>query len=474
MDEEKDLAKEKKQIAKEEYEIEVLELNKDTAPIAVSAIVKNEYEQDENSFKTYDIYIPFKEGSILIATINEEGMLVPNESLLEDDRFNKDEKSMLNNMLERLRLQKDNVDMKMLEKQLDLAKKKMQERENDELDNKDYEQDEEVNDHEQEDEEPREDEEIEDELVESEVDDSIEKETIAKKYNVNSKKNVMHIDPRHKKITTNQSLDGLVEWAKGKNDIYVVADKDGRIQAVLEKKGKEYEEIENDMKQTQGNIPDIKVHLIGKDNEEKDIKPLKIYSLNKNEAFATVRNEWEEFETIYCRKVPGKEEYIGAIVPEKSGKNVEQSAYKGREVMDEKYTSGMDLSRKARELEEAEERRESGAPTSKPGEVLTKTSEQSKMDEKLRIEDDLFQGLGVTEQAMYNTIPGLFEYRKHELEKLISQKAEEIQQRISEDPNLFYDDLLKEAIEAIKKEKDEREEGGMTPADKDSRRSTGW
>ena len=479
MDEEKDLAQEKRQIAKEEYEIEVLELNKDSAPIAVTSIVRNEFEQDEEIVRTYEINIPFGEDSIMIATINEEGKLIPNESLLENDRYNEEEKKMLKDLFDRLKLERDRVDLEGIEKQLELAKEKMPEPEEnaDKMEQERQEDDEK----DKTDEEPRDDEEErETEQNVTEVDDTAEKEEIAKKYSDGNSKNIVHIDPKHKKITTDKSLDGLVNWAKNRSDIFVVVDRTGQIQTVLEKKGTKYEEIkeevDKDMQQTQGNMPDVTVHIVGKNNEVKDKKPLKIYRLNKDEAFAIVRNdEWEEFETLYCRKIPGKEEFFGKTVPEKSGKNMEQSAYEGRAFMDSDRTSGMDLSRKKDELDDTKQRREeSGAPTAKPGEVITQTPEQNKLDEKLRIEDDLFKKLGITEQAMYNTIPGLFEYRKHELEDQISQKAEEIQKKISEDPKLRYEDLLQEAADAIEKENNEREEGGRTPADKDSRRNTGW
>ena len=477
MDEEKDLAQEKKEIAREEYELEVLALNKDSAPFEVSSVVRSEYEQEEHFFKTYEIYIPFKEGSVLIATINEEGKLVPNESLLEDERFNEDEKKMLEDMMNRLAVQKENVDLDMIEEQLGMAKQKLQE--NDEMDNKEHEQEERI----QNNEENEEREDSENEVAqEPEANEDINKQEVAKKYHVDAK-NVIHIDPRHKKITEDKTFERLANWAEGRNDLYIIVNGDndekrGSIQTIVEKKGKEYSEVENNMQQVQGNTPNVDIHVIDKDNNIQTKRPLKLYKMNNNDAMAVVDKGWGEFETVYCRKVDGREEFFGKVVPEMSGnKNVEQGAPEGRAFLDKKNNSDLDLARKADELKVADDHDRRGVPSEKEKvqtDDIKGTPDQNRQQEKEAIKEQLYEALGLGDKLKLGSMPGLFAYTKYRLEEEIEEKAEKILNLLDANPDMDYEEAVQQAAEEIKREDSGREEGGRTPGDRDMEKHTGW
>lgn len=320
------------------------------------------------------------------------------------------------------------------------------------------------------DEEKERDEDKEDEEVENKKDEQEDEQTkkeIAKKYNVSSK-DIVHMNTNSKKITENKAFSDLVKWAEGRDDIYVVANKKGSIETVLEKKGNEYEEIDHNMKQIQGNMPNVKIHLVGKEKITTEV-PLKIYQIDSKQAFATIRNEWGELETIYCRKQDGKDEYFGEKVPEeKSVKNTRQLGFEERAFMDSKNTSSMDLSKKAKELERAQDHDNRGVPSDEKGvqvEEINGTSTQNIKNEKEKIKEDLYKRKGITEKMKANLMPGQLEY----LDKKIDKEADEIQELMSINKDMTYE----QAVEQLKIDEKEQEndDNEKTPWDNDSRRN---
>lgn len=320
------------------------------------------------------------------------------------------------------------------------------------------------------DEEKERDEDKEDEEVENKKDEQEDEQTkkeIAKKYNVSSK-DIVHMNTNSKKITENKAFSDLVKWAEGRDDIYVVANKKGSIETVLEKKGNEYEEIDHNMKQIQGNMPNVKIHLVGKEKITTEV-PLKIYQIDSKQAFATIRNEWGELETIYCRKQDGKDEYFGEKVPEeKSVKNTRQLGFEERAFMDSKNTSSMDLSKKAKELERAQDHDNRGVPSDEKGvqvEEINGTSTQNIENEKEKIKEDLYKRKGITEKMKANLMPGQLEY----LDKKIDKEADEIQELMSINKDMTYE----QAVEQLKIDEKEQEndDNEKTPWDNASRRN---
>ena len=111
----KDLAQDMKQELIEEkyYENVKIELEKillDNVTIAENHIKVTEKEESKE-IVVFDVYIKFKDENIKIATIDEKGRLTPNEALLQDEKYDEEDKKKLGDMINRLGLQKDEVDM---------------------------------------------------------------------------------------------------------------------------------------------------------------------------------------------------------------------------------------------------------------------------------------------------------------------------------------------------------------------------
>ena len=118
----KDLAQDMKQELIEEkyYENVKLELEKiilDNITIAEKHTKVTEKEESKE-IVVFDVYIKFKDENIKIATIDEKGRLTPNEALLQDEKYDEEDKKKLGDMINRLGLQKDEVDMNKLQEQL--------------------------------------------------------------------------------------------------------------------------------------------------------------------------------------------------------------------------------------------------------------------------------------------------------------------------------------------------------------------
>ena len=86
----------------------------------------------------YNVYIKFKGEDIKIATISEDGKLIPNKALLEDEKFSDEDKAALGNMLNTLGLEQGKVDINKLQEKLkEIEAKTKEELENDKEKEKD-------------------------------------------------------------------------------------------------------------------------------------------------------------------------------------------------------------------------------------------------------------------------------------------------------------------------------------------------
>ena len=120
----KDLAqnmKEEQKQAEKYYENVSLELSKivlNNVTIGERHEQKQTESGDVEEVVTYEVYIDFKGESVLIATIDENGNLTPNESILQDEKYNDEDRKKLGDMLNLLGLEKDEVNMEKLQEQL--------------------------------------------------------------------------------------------------------------------------------------------------------------------------------------------------------------------------------------------------------------------------------------------------------------------------------------------------------------------
>lgn len=425
------------------YENVKLELSK----IALDNVTIQEkhikYSEDnvQRDVVEYGIFINFNDESIKIATIDETGKLIPNNEILADEKYTEEDKRKLGDMLNLLGLEQDKVELSKIKEQLkDIEAKTKEEFEQE---RKDKQKEDSIKD----DDKKQDDEEKDDE--QEEIDDA-EKQEIAKTFNVDPK-DVVHLDTSSEKITADENFSELVKWAEGRSNVCVVANKLGSIEKVVEKTDNGYEEVEHNMQQIHGDYPNIDIHLVGDDKINK-IVPLKIYQIDSKTAFATIRNEWGELETIYCRKQEGEEKYWGSKVPEFSGKNVRQMEYDQRELMSSKYHSSMDLVDKAEEFEKAKELDNRGVPSGEEGiqvDEIHGNSTQNYEKRKEYIKEDLYKRKGIAEK-MKGAMPGYANY----MDKKIDEQADKILKLMEENKDMEYE----QAVEQTDKEGQREEE----------------
>ena len=187
----KDLASDmkKEQEVKEKYYIGIKELELNKIKLENVNLVEKTTENGQNdSIVTYDIYMKLKDGVYVnIATINEEGKLIPNEDILNDDRFSDEDKKKLGDMLNLLGLEQEEVKLDKLQEQLkeiDAKTKEELEQEMEEKDRDDTIKDKEKVEKDREDE-GKDDEEDEKDL--GEVEEEAEQKVIAKRKHINEK-----------------------------------------------------------------------------------------------------------------------------------------------------------------------------------------------------------------------------------------------------------------------------------------------
>ena len=117
----KDLAKDMKDevvLQEKYYENVKLELEKIILSNVTLAEKHIQREEKGKEIVTYDIYIKFKEEDVVIASIDENGKLIPNEALLKDEKYTSEEQRKLGDMINLLGLQKEEVDLQNLKQEL--------------------------------------------------------------------------------------------------------------------------------------------------------------------------------------------------------------------------------------------------------------------------------------------------------------------------------------------------------------------
>lgn len=290
------------------------------------------------------------------------------------------------------------------------------------------------------------DEEKDDEKPDLEDDKDPKKEEIAKKYNLNAR-NIVHI-ANDERVTENERFKGLVEWSKGYDDVYAIpGDDEYSYKFIGSKKGK-IEEIQTGTnKVIGGRNPDITIKRV--DGEQiTEVKPIAMYEIDSQTAIAIVKDAHGYPETIYCRQQEGNEkQYWGTVIPEASGKNVEQESPEVRRFMDYRNNSGLDLNNKADALSKQENLEKRGLPSRKKGVQVEEIEGNSQQNRAINIDDiveDLMKRDGIMDRA--TVPPGFYEH-----------KAEKILSLMEMNENLTYE----QAVEQVENQ-GQREDGGRT------------
>lgn len=290
-------------------------------------------------------------------------------------------------------------------------------------------------------------------------DDKEDREEIAEEYNISSK-DVIHVkrdDPD--KVTEHENFASAAKFDKKYKDIYMLREKDPYTwKAIGKDKDGKKEEIENEQnKQTGGRNPDITIKKVSGEKIE-EIKPLAIFKIDSQTAYAIAIDEHGQSEFLYCRQQAGdKKNYWGIKVPEAERKNTIQESADAREFLDRRNNSSQDLADKAEAFEKADDLDKRGVPSKEKG-VQTYEIEgnerQNREVAKEEIKEDLYERLGIKEK-MKGAMPGYLDY----IEKKLDQKAERIMQLLEEDDSITYE----EAVSRVEKEFGGKEPGGKTP-----------
>ncbi len=414
----KDLAqnmKEEQKQAEKYYENVSLELSKivlNNVTIGERHEQKQTESGDVEEVVTYEVYIDFKGESVLIATIDEGGNLTPNESILQDEKYNDEDRKKLGDMLNLLGLEKDEVNMEKLQEQLKTIDAKTKE----ELEQEKGEKTEEIE------ETAKDDNEGEEKQEEQEEKD---KEKIAKKYKLNTNQ-IIHVDLENEKITEDETFSDLVKWADGQKEIYVIPGEDEYTWKTIGRKEgeEEFTEIKAAHKQIHGKNPNITIQKI--DNEKiTEVRPLAMYEVDNDTAIAIVRNEHGEPEQLYCRRQEGEQKYWGTVIPEASKKNVRQLEFDVRSFMSTKNTSGLDLEKKEDELKKARDLSERGVPSKEEGVQIYEIDGNSRQNREVVKEEivrDLMQRDGIVDKL--TVPPGYYENKAEKVLGLLEQNQE--------------------------------------------------
>lgn len=299
----------------------------------------------------------------------------------------------------------------------------------------------------------------EEEKPDLEDDKEEDREEIAEEYNISSK-DVIHIKrDEGEKVTEHDTFANATNFDKKYKDIYMIRGKDPYSwKAIGKDKDGKKEEIENEQnKQTGGKNPDITIKKVSGEKIE-EIKPLAVYKIDSQTAYAVTRNEHGQSELVYCRQQAGdNKNYWGIKVPEAERKNTIQESVDAREFLDRRNNSSQDLSDKAKAFERADDLDKRGVPSKEKG-VQTYEIEgnerQNRETTKEEIKEDLYERLGIKEK-MKGAMPGYLDY----IEQKIDQKAEKIMQLLDENDSMTYE----EAVNRAERESGEREQGGKTP-----------
>lgn len=417
----KDLAqnmKEEQKQAEKYYENVSLELSKivlNNVTIGERHEQKQTESGDVEEVVTYEVYIDFKGESVLIATIDEGGNLTPNESILQDEKYDDEDRKKLGDMLNLLGLEKDEVNMEKLQEQLKTIDAKTKE----ELEQEKGEESEETA------KDDNEGEAKEDEEENAEDKEEKDKEKIAKKYKLNTNQ-IIHVDLENEKITEDETFSGLVKWADGQKEIYVIPGEDEYTWKTIGRKEgeEEFTEIKAAHKQIHGKNPDITIQRID-DEKITEIKPLAMYEVDNDTAIAIVRNEYGEPEQLYCRRQEGEQKYWGTVIPEASKKNVRQLEFDARSFMSTKNTSGLDLEKKEDELKKARDLSERGVPSKEEGVQIYEIDGNSRQNREVVKEEivrDLMKRDGIVDKL--TVPPGYYENKAEKVLGLLERNQE--------------------------------------------------
>lgn len=193
-----------------------------------NVMIEEKYRQEieaetEKDIVEYGVYIKFNDEDVKIATIDEEGILIPNVDILKDEKYSDEDRKKLGDMLNLLGLEKDKVDLSKLQEKLkDIEAKTKEEIERDK---KQKDKDDSIKDKENEEkeDEEKEDEEIENEENNKDKSDEKEIERIAQKKHI-ATKNIFIIRKDSKLLKNYPQL-------KSEKDLYFYRDNDGKIKA---------------------------------------------------------------------------------------------------------------------------------------------------------------------------------------------------------------------------------------------------
>lgn len=393
-----------------------LNLKEAKIPVLLLEVQKESKEKDDDKngiTSQYKIMFKSKDGYIEIASIDENGELIPNEEGLEKTGLGK-----LVKLDDNEKLDISEIKGKEGKTEEELSKELKEEKEADGKDKENSKEDE-------------------------------KKEELAKKYNVSSSQ-VIHIS-NNKKVTQDSRFEGLAKWSKGYDDIYIIPGKDEYTwHTIGSKEGKEEEIEKQKNKQIGGKNPDVTIKRM--DGESiTEIKPLAMYEIDDKQSYAIVRDEAGKTQMLYCRQEGGDEKtYWGIMVPEANGKNAIQQEPEEREFMSYKNNSSEDLSKKAKELDIANDMEERGAPSKEKGVQtyeINGTSMQNREERKEQIIEDLMKKDGILDRA--TAVPGFYE-----------NKAEKVLKLLESNDKITY----KEAVDRVDK-LEEREPGGRMPGD---------
>lgn len=277
-----------------------------------------------------------------------------------------------------------------------------------------------------------------------------EKEEIARQYNVNSNQ-VIHI-AKDEKVTEDHRFDGFARWAEGYDDIFIIPGEDEYSWKFIGSRDGEREEIENENRQIGGKNPDITIKRMDNEGNITEIRPIAMYETDNETAIAISRDEHGKTEALACRQEGGDEKtYWGSIIPEASGKNVNQSPTEVREVISKDTNSSLDLAKKGNELEYTKDLNERSAPIEVKVDSIDGNHTQIRAEIIEKIAEDLMKRDGILDRATVQ--PGFYE-----------NKAQKVLKLMEENKGMNYE----EAIDRVENQ-NKRDEGGRTPDQKRNR-----
>lgn len=397
------------------HDNQLLNINGTKIEVSVLEIIEPK-EKDDNKPEINELKILFKtkDGYVIVAEVNKENEIIINEQEIKKA-----------GITDKIKLNDEENEIKLEENE-----EKNKEKEDEEKEDK---------------------EQAEEEKPDLEKDS--DKEEMAKKHNVDSRQ-VIHIS-NNEKVTEDKRFAGLAKWAEGYDDIYVIPEKDNTSWKTIGIKNGEEEEIESqENKQIGGKNPTVTIKKIDGEKITQINRPLAMYEIDNEQAYAIVRDEAGRTQMLYCRQEGGdKKTFWGITVPEAEGKNVLQKNPKEREFISSRNNSGRDLSKKAEQLEEAENFDKRGAPSKEKGVQtyeIDGTPEQNRQLRKEEIKNDLYKRKGLAEK-MKGAMPGYAEY----MDKQLNKESEDILKLMEENDKLSYEDAIKQVEGKSEKENEE-------------------